>query len=151
MLAHVADEVEEEVVLHPVVVVAYLGAVDGVVEVEEALKLVLDALHVVLYLLDSEELALLRLEGGVANHAGGAAHDGQGLVARHLQVLEKHDADEVTYVERVGGGVDADVGGGDFFAELFLGAGHDVVNHAAPFEFFYEVGVHCILYNVLFL
>ena len=142
VLAHVADEIEEEVVLHPVVVVEYLGTVDGVVEVEEARKLPLDAVDVVLYLVGGEQFALGGLEGGVANHAGGAADDGQRLVAGHLEVLEQHDGDEVADMEAVGGGVDADVGGGYFFVELLLGAGHDVVNHTAPFKFFYKIGVH---------
>ncbi len=137
MLAHIADEVEEEVVFHPVVVVANLGAVDGIVEVEEALELMADALHVVLDFLHGEEFALGGLEGGVTYHAGGAAHDGQGLVARHLEVFEKHDGDKVADMQRVGGGVDTHVGRSHFFVELFFGAGHDVVNHAAPFEFFY--------------
>ncbi len=131
------DEVEEEVVLHPVVVVEDFGSVDGVVEVEEALQLMADALHVVLNLLGGEQFALGGLEGGVANHAGGAAHDGQGLVARHLEVLQEHDGDEVTDMQRVGRGVDTHVGRGDLFVKLFLGAGHHVVDHATPFQFFY--------------
>ncbi len=100
-----------------------------------------------LNLLDGEEFAFLGFEGGIANHAGGATHDGQRLVACQLEVLEKHDGDEVTDVEGVGCGVDTDIGGGDLFIELFFGAGHDVVDHAAPFEFFNEIGVH-IIYNV---
>ena len=76
MLTDVADEIEEEVVFHPVVVVAYFGPVDGVVKVEEAFELMLDALYVVLDFLDGKEFAFLGLEGGVSDHARGTADDG---------------------------------------------------------------------------
>ena len=142
MLAHITDKIEEEIVLHPVVIVAYLGTVDGVVEVEELGQLLADAVDVVLHLVDGEELALGSLEGGVAYHAGGTTHDGQGLVACHLKVLEEHDTDQMAYVERIGSGVDTDVGRGDFFVELFFGPGHDVVYHTAPLEFLYKVCLH---------
>ncbi len=146
MLTDIADEIEEEVVFHPVIVVAYLGSVDGVVKIEEAFELMLDTLHVVLNFLDGEEFAFLGLEGGVADHARGAADDSEGLVTRHLEVFEEHDGDEVTDMQGVGRGVDADVGRCHFFIELLFGAGHDVVDHAAPFEFLNEVCVH--LYNI---
>ena len=142
MLANVTDKVEKEIVFHPVVVVAYLGAVDGVVKIEELAQLLADTADVVLHFLDSKEFALGSLERGVANHACGTAHNGQGLMPGHLQVLEKHDAHQVSNMERVGGGVDADIGSGYFFVELFFCAGHDVVNHATPFEFLYEVCLH---------
>ena len=146
MLTHVADEVEEEVILHPVVVVEDFGTVDGVVEIEEALQLMPDALDVMLYFFDREEFALLGLERGVANHAGSTADNGERLVACHLEMLEEHDGDEVSDMQRVGGGVDAHIGRSHFFVELFFGAGHNVVNHAAPVKLLNEVGVH--LYNI---
>jgi hypothetical protein len=142
MLAHVADEVEEEVVFHPVVVVDYFGTVGGVVEVEELGELLADALHVVVDLFGSEEFAFLGLERGVADHAGGTAHQCERFVSSDLEVFEEHDADKMANVERVGGGVDADIGGGDFFGKLFFGAGHDVVNHATPLEFLDKVCIH---------
>ena len=89
-----------------------------------------------------QELPFLALHGGVADHAGGAAHECDGLVAGALQVLEHHHAHEVAYVEAVGCGVDAQVGRGHAFLEFFVGAGHVLVNHAAPGEFFYEVHIY---------
>ena len=137
MLAHVADEVKEKVVLHPVVVVANLGTVDRVVEVEEATELLADALHIMLNFLNGEEFSFLGFEGGVANHAGGATHNGQGLVACQLEVFQQHDGDEVSDMERVGRRVNTYVSRSDFLFELLFGARHDVMNHTAPFEFFY--------------
>lgn len=58
-----------------------------------------------------------------------------------LEVPEHHDAAEVSDVQGVGRGVDAEVCCGDFFCELFFGAGHDVLYHAAPFEFLYKVHI----------
>ena len=139
-LADVADEVQEGEVLHPVVVVDHACGVGGVrVEVEQLGQLPLDGLLVVAQRLLVEQVALLRLARGVANHARGAAHEGQRTVAAQLEVLENHHAHQVADVQRVGRGVDAQVGRRHLFFELFLCAGHDGVNHAAPFEFFDEV------------
>jgi hypothetical protein len=106
----------------------------------------------VLDFLDGEEFAFLSLEGGVADHACGTAHDGQGLVTCHLEVFQQHDGDEVSDMEGVGGGIDTHVSRGHFFIELLFGARHDIVDHAAPFEFLDEIGVHLyIIYNVSFI
>ena len=61
-------------------------------------------------------------------------------------MFQQHDGDEVTNVKGVGRGVDAHVGRSHFFIELLFGARHDVMDHAAPFEFLNEVCVH--LYNI---
>jgi hypothetical protein len=50
-------------------------------------------------LFDSEEFALGSFERGVANHARGTTHKGDGLMACHLEVLEEHNADQVANVE----------------------------------------------------
>ena len=54
-------------------------------------------------------------------------------------MLEDHYAHQVADMQRVGRGVDAQVGRRHLFFELFLRAGHDRVDHAAPFEFFDEI------------
>ena len=56
-----------------------------------------------------------------------------------LEVLEYHYADKVSYVQRVACGVDADISGGGAFEQFLLGAGHDVVDHSSPLEFFYKI------------
>ena len=143
MLADVADKVEEGELAHPVVVVDEDGGVGGgAVEVEELAELLADALLVVTEGVGVEEVAFLRFAGGVADHAGGAAEQHDGAVAALLQVLEHHHTHEVPDMEGVGGRVNADVGRSHFFLELFLSAGHHVVNHPAPFQFFSKI--HCI-------
>ena len=85
-----------------------------------------------------EQLALGRLERGVADHAGGSAHEGKGLVARPLKVHEHHDLHEVAHAERIRGGVKADVGLLRAGIQKFFSARHAVVQHAPPAEFFYK-------------
>ena len=48
MLTHFAGEVEEGIILHPIIVVNQLGAVGRIaLKVEEAAQLLLDAFHIV--------------------------------------------------------------------------------------------------------
>ena len=42
-------------------------------------------------------------------------------------------------MQRVGRRVDAHIRGSHLLVELFLRAGHHVVNHASPFQFFNEI------------
>ena len=86
-----------------------------------------------------EQVALLRLAAGVADHAGGAANQGDGAVAAELKMFENHHPDQVPDMQRVGRRVDAQVGRGHLFVELLFRAGHDGVDHAAPGEFFDKI------------
>ena len=109
-LAYLAGEVEESPVLHPVVVVDQNGGVGSVaLEVDELGELGLDALLVVAQGRLVEKVALLGLHRGVADHAGGSADEGDGTMAGVLEVLEHHDADQMTDVQRISRGVDAHV------------------------------------------
>ena len=133
VLADVAGEVEEGEVLHPVVVVDQFGRIGGVgAKVEEAGELRLDAADVMAQGVLSEQVALGALARGVANHACGAADEGQRLMPSALEVAEHHDRAKVTDVKRVGGGVDADVGRHLLLVQEFFGAGHHLVEHTAP-------------------
>ena len=73
-----------------------------------------------------------------------------------LQVLQHHDAHEVADMERVGSRVDTHVCRCHFFVELFFCAGHHIVDHPAPFEFFYEINfthrnlIFCIVVLLLY-
>ena len=87
MLAHLAGKVEERKVLHPVVVVHHQGRILILaLEVQELGHLCLDALLVVAQRLVVQQVALLRLAAGVANHACGTADQNDGPVAAALQV-----------------------------------------------------------------
>ena len=100
VLADIAYEVEELIVLHPVVVVDELGLVGLIaVEVEEARYLLLDGFLVVVEGVAVEQVALEALARGVANHARGAADEQEGLVAAALQVTQHHDAAKVADME----------------------------------------------------
>ena len=140
-LAYLTGKVEEGEVLHPVVVVHEFGSIGSItLEVEEMAELLLDALYIVAQCLLGEEVALLALAGGVANHTGGTAHEGKGLVTSLLKMTEHHHATEVADMERVGGGVNAYIGRHHLaFVKQFLRAGHHLMKHTAPLEFFYKV------------
>ena len=100
MLAHLACEVEEGEVLHPVVVVDELGLVRLIaVEVEELGYLLLDGLLVVIECLRVEQVAFLALARRVANHTCCTAYEEVGLMATTLEVAQHHDAAEVSDVK----------------------------------------------------
>ena len=140
VLADVSDEVEEGVILHPVVVVDQLGGVGRVgVKVEELGQLTLDALLVVSEGGFVEEVAFGRFHRGVTDHAGGAANKGDGPMSSALEVTEHHHADQVSDMQRIGCGINADVGRGHALLQTFFRSGHHVVDHAPPSQFFYKV------------
>ena len=59
-----------------------------------------------------EHLAHIRAAGGVANHGGAPANEGDRLVACHLQPLHQGEGHKVAHGQAVGGAVKADVEGG---------------------------------------
>ncbi len=93
-----------------------LGVVDGdgalgpAAELEEAREDALDAPLVGRDLLLAEESAGLVPAGGIADLAGAAAQEDDGLVAGLLQASEQHDRHQAADMEAVGGAVEADVG-----------------------------------------
>ena len=142
VFADFACEIQEGISLHPVIVVDQLGSVGRVaLEIEEAGQLCFDAAHVVSQRFLVEEVSLGTFARGVAYHAGCAADQGQRFVAGALKVAEHHDAAQVADVQRVGCGVNSHVGSSHALGEHFLCAGHHLVEHAAPPEFFYEIHI----------
>ena len=140
VLAHIADKLEETVVFHPIVVVDQDGGIGRIaVEIEEFFQLLAQAFLIVAQRMFIDKHTLLALHRRVANHTGGTANECDGAVSGTLKVLQHHNAHQVSDMERIGSGVDAHVSRGHFFVELFFGAGHHVVNHPAPFQFFYEI------------
>ena len=93
-----------------------------------------------------QQIPLLRLAAGVANHARGAAHQRYGTVAAPLEVFENHNTHQVSYMERIGRRVDTQIGSGHLFVQLLFGSGHHVVNHASPLKFFYKIHRLIILF-----
>lgn len=148
VLADVAEEVEEADGAEPVGVVDEASGVGGGVEVEEACELGSDGGDVGGDLVFGEELAFLGFAAGVADAAGGAAGDGDGVVAGELEAAEGDEGDETAGVETIGGGVEAAVEG-DWVVEETLGepagavtgfgAAGVVVDEAAPLKFCEDV------------
>ena len=129
--------------VHIAIVVDEFGGIGRIaVEVEEARQLLADASHVVAQGSFVQQITLLALAAGVANHARGTAQEGDGLMAATLQMAQHHDATEVTDMETVGRRVDAHVGRHLFFLKEFFGAWHHLVYHATPCEFLYEIHLY---------
>ena len=91
----------------------------------------------------------VRTSGRVANHACASANQGNGLVACHLKALHQTKGHEVSYMEAVGCGVEADIEHGlslvDHFLNFFF-VGH-LGNEASGNQFF--VNLHGV--SLLFL
>ena len=102
-------------------------------------ELFLDAGNIVAQSFLVEEIALLTLARWVANHACCTSDEGKGLVAATLEVAEHHHTAEVSDVERVGSGVNAEVCSDLLFFEQFVCTGHHLVYHPTPCEFLYEI------------
>ena len=146
-LADIADEVKERKVLHPVVVVHQLGVVGSIaLEVEELGQLLADTFLIVAKhrLIDKD--ALLRLARRITNHACGTTDQSVWLVSATLEMTQHHHTHEVSDVQGICGGVNTKVSRGHLLLELFFSAGHHVLYHAAPSEFFYEILHRICLY-----
>jgi hypothetical protein len=86
-----------------------------------------------------EQVTLLALARGIANHARGAAHQENGLMAAVLQMAKHHDAAKVSDMQGVGGRVSTKVGRHHFFLEEFFRSWHHLCQHSAPAEFFNKI------------
>ena len=109
-----------------------------------------DALDVVLEGLLIEEFALLGLHRRITNHACGASDKGDRLVAALLEVLQNHYANEVADVQGISCRIDPDISGLRAFHEFLLSPGHDVLDHAPPLKFLYEI-LHLLMLCFLFV
>ena len=95
-----------------------------------------------------EKVPLLGFSGRVSDHSGSSAHKGDRLVSAFLEMLEYHNADHVSDVERVSRGVNANVCRCRAFHKFLLGARHDVLDHASPSEFLYKILVHILIFFI---
>jgi len=91
-----------------------------------------------------QKVPFLGFHRRVADHSGRSSDQGDRLVSALLEMLQDHDADKVADVQGISRRVDADVGGLRTFHKFFLSSRHDVLDHASPFEFLYEI-LHCML------
>ena len=95
--------------LGPVGVVDQPGLGGARAEVEQTLQLQLDAAHVVSKRVEVEQVPLVAAPGGITHHPGRTAGEWERLVTRQLEAAQEQLADEVTHVERVGGGIEPHV------------------------------------------
>ena len=143
MFAHLACKIEEGKVFHPVVVVDQFGGIGCIgVKVEEMRQLLFDALHVVAQHLLGEQVTLCTFSRRVTNHAGSSSHECQRFVAGALEVPEHHHGAEVSDMEGISCGVNAHVCGNHLLVQQFFCAGHHLVEHTAPFQFFNEIHLY---------
>ena len=141
MLADVAQEIEEADGRRPARVIQQAGGIGGGVEIEQAAELFLDLGDVGVEHFLGEQLALLRLAAGVADGAGGAAGERDGVMAQQLKPAQRQQRHQVAHVQAVGGRVKAavkrDGARADAFRQLLrVGA---IGQQAAPLEFFQNV------------
>ena len=132
--AHLPQQLDVVQLEQPVGVVQHQGL--ALAEINEALHLPLEAGGVVVDVLFGQHLAHIGAAGGVADHGGAAADQGDGLVAGHLQALHQGQGHEVAGGQAVGGAVKADVKSGlalvDDVDDLLIG---DLGHQAAGFQF----------------
>ena len=68
-------------------------------------------------------------------------------MSRTLEVFQDHHANEVADMQTVGCRVNTQIRRRHFFLQLFISAGHHLVDHAAPCQFFYKI--HCLYIHLL--
>ena len=109
----VTQEVEAVHAAEPVGVVGHDGGVFAV-EFQEGFELVADAFHPTGHGFGCVQAAFGGFEAGVANHAGGTAHQGNRGVACVLEAAQHQHGQQVADVQAVGGGVEAAIEGDAF-------------------------------------
>ena len=148
MLTYFTGKIKERKVFHPVIVVDHLCSIFVLrLKIKELGHLLLDTLLVVTQRLFVQQIALLRLTAGVANHTCGTAYEDDGLVTTTLQMAQHHDTAKMTDVQRVCCGVSTQIGSNQFFLEQLFRARHHLCQHAAPFQFFYKILFHILLFT----
>ena len=119
-------------------------------KLDEPLHLPLKALGVVVDVLLGQHLAHIVAAGGVTDHGGAAADQGDGLVARHLEPLHQAQGHEVAHVQAVRRAVKADIEGGlavvHQFPDLLLIG--DLGNESPGFQFFVNTHIVVLLFHV---
>ena len=97
-----------------------------------------------------EQITLLALARGVANHTRGTAHQDDGFMSTSLQMTEHHDTTQMANVERIGRRVRTEIGRNHLLFKQFFGTRHHLCQHTAPLKFFYKVHIVSISFFSLF-
>src|SRR5690606_34602288 len=139
MFTDVTDEIQKTKIPEPVIVVHEFRRICSGREIEEALHLRFHTFDIMKQHIFGKQIALCTFSGWITNHSGSAADQGNRAVATLLKMNQRHDLNQVTNVKGVGGRVESDIAGCRSFCQLFLGTGHDIMQHAAPFQLFDEV------------
>ena len=109
--ADVAQQRDIEQRVEPLGVVGHHRVGLAAAERQVVGEALLDARHVGLDHLGRQQLARFVLARGVAHLGRAAAHQGDRLVAGLLPPAQQHDLQQVPDVQRIGGAVEADIGG----------------------------------------
>ena len=102
MLADIAEELEIAEAAHPVVVVHEQGRLGARIEIQEPPHLPLEAGHIAGQRVAIEQVPLLALAAGVADHAGGPPHDRDRSVPGALEPPQREQGDQAADVEALG-------------------------------------------------
>ena len=131
--ADVAQQRDVEQVVQPLGVVRHHRVGRAGAEGEVVGEALLDARHVVVDLRRREKLAGLVAAGGVADLGRAAAHQRDRLVTALLPPAQQHDLQQVADMQRVGGAVEADIGGAGAARQQLVEARGiaALMNHAA--------------------
>jgi hypothetical protein len=84
---------------------------DVTIDREVTVNLCFDFLGVLGYLFECEHSAQFRSAARVAYHSRPVSDDGDGPMARALQIRQRHEGNQISYVQAIGGGVKTDIGG----------------------------------------
>ncbi len=138
VLAHVPQEVDQALLHEPVGVVEDEG-LSRSVEVEEPRHLVALPLQVLADLLLREQRPLAPFAARIADQAGTAAHQHDGLVAGELEMPQQHDRHEIAELQAGRGRIEAAVYGAGRRGEVRPDLLSGVVDETAPRELSEEV------------
>lgn len=116
--AHLAEELDVVQSQEPLGVVHHHGLALG--EIDETAHLLLEAVAVVLDDLWGHHGAHIGTAGGISDHTGAAADQGDGTVARHLQALHQAQGHEMSHMQAVRRGIESDIEYGLTFVDHFF-------------------------------
>ncbi|MNL16580.1 hypothetical protein D3C87_1376310 [compost metagenome] len=143
MAADIAQEFKVVDAKQPVGVVDHQRVLGAVAVGQVVRKHRLDAGNIGVDGRRRHQLARLVLEGGVADHAGAAAHQRNRPVAGRLQPVQHHDLNEAAGMKARRGRIEADIGSHGFRPEQLVEAGiiRTLMNETALAEGVEEIGL----------
>jgi len=109
VFADITQKVEHRKLAGPIGVVDQLSLGRALFEVKDAFELALDALHIVVQRLGVKQIALFASTRRVADHAGRPTRECERSVSQQLKSAQGDLSEQMTDVQRIGGGVETDV------------------------------------------